>query len=67
VEAINKALSSFLPDYLHIVPTHGPERVGDIRHSMANIERIQNTLDWKPIVGFEEGIKGLVEERLSLK
>ena len=67
VEAINKALSSFLPDYIHISPTHGPERVGDIRHSMANIERIQNTLDWKPIVDFEEGIEGLVQERLSLK
>ncbi len=67
VEAINKALSSFLPDYIHISPTHGPERIGDIRHSMANIERIQSTLDWKPIVDFEEGIKGLVEERLSLK
>lgn len=67
VEAINKSLSSFLPDYLHIVPTHGPERVGDIRHSMANIERIQSTLDWKPIVDFEEGIEGLVQERLNLK
>ena len=67
VEAINTSLSSFLPDYIHISPTHGPERVGDIRHSMASIERIQNTLDWRPKVGFEEGIKGLVQERLSLK
>ena len=66
VEAINKALSTFLPDYLHIVPTHGPERVGDIRHSMASIGRIKSTLDWRPIVDFEEGIKGLVQERLSL-
>jgi nucleoside-diphosphate-sugar epimerase len=67
VEAINTSLSSFLPDYIHISPAHGPERVGDIRHSMASIERIQSTLDWSPKVGFEEGIKGLVQERLSLK
>jgi len=67
VEAINKVLSSYLPGYNHIIPTHGPERVGDIRHSMANIERIRNTLDWIPKVDFEEGIKGLVQERLSLK
>ena len=67
VEVINTSLSSLLPDYIHISPTHGPERVGDIRHSMASIERIQNTLDWRPKVGFEEGIKGLVQERLSLK
>jgi UDP-N-acetylglucosamine/UDP-N-acetylgalactosamine 4-epimerase len=66
VAAINNSLSSFLPDYIHISPTHGPERVGDIRHSMASIERIQNTLDWNPKVDFEEGIKGLVQERLSL-
>ena len=67
VEVINTSLSSLLPDYIHISPTHGPERVGDIRHSMASIERIQSTLDWRPKVGFEEGIKGLVQERLSLK
>jgi nucleoside-diphosphate-sugar epimerase len=67
VEAINNSLSSFLPDYIHISPTHGPERIGDIRHSMANIERIQRTLDWSPKVDFKEGIKGLVQERLSLK
>jgi nucleoside-diphosphate-sugar epimerase len=67
VEVINTSLSSFLPNYIHIYPTHGPERVGDIRHSMASIERIQNTLDWSPKVDFEEGIKGLVQERLSLK
>ena len=67
VEAINKSLSTFLPDYIHISPSHGPERIGDIRHSMANIERIRSTLDWKPIVNFEKGIEGLVQERLSLK
>jgi UDP-N-acetylglucosamine 4-epimerase len=67
VEVINTSLSSLLPDYIHISPTHGPERVGDIRHSMASIERIQGTLDWSPKVDFEEGIKGLVQERLSLK
>lgn len=67
VEAINKSLSTFLPDYIHISPSHGPERIGDIRHSMANIERIRSTLDWKPIVNFEKGIEGLVQERLSIK
>jgi nucleoside-diphosphate-sugar epimerase len=67
VAAINNSLSSFLPDYIHISPSHGPERVGDIRHSMASIERIQSTLEWNPKVDFEEGIKGLVQERLSLK
>ena len=37
------------------------------RWSFQILERIQNTLDWSPKVDFEEGIKGLVQERLSLK
>ena len=41
--------------------------LGGIRHSMANIERIQSTLGWKPEVDFQEGIEGLVRERLRLK
>lgn len=67
VGAINKSLSSALPGYIHITPTHGSERAGDIRHSMANIERIRSTLDWKPTISFEEGIEGLIQERLSIK
>jgi len=37
------------------------------RLSFRILERIQSTLDWSPKVDFEEGIKGLVQERLSLK
>ena len=67
IEAINNTLIKTQNGFVPIVPTHGPERVGDIRHSMANIERIQTTLGWKPVVVFEDGIEGLVRERLSLK
>ena len=35
------------------------------RWSFQILERIQGTLDWAPIVDFEQGIKGLVQERLS--
>ena len=49
-----------------LTPTHGPERVGDIRHSMADISRIRSTLNWEPKVQFQSGIEGLVLERLSL-
>ena len=66
VEAINKSLSSSLSDFIPIVPTHGSERIGDIRHSMADIGRIQTTLGWQPVANFEDGIDGLVRERLRL-
>jgi nucleoside-diphosphate-sugar epimerase len=55
-----------MPNFKEIVPIHGPERIGDIRHSMADISRIKATLGWRPIVEFENGIKELVAERLRL-
>ena len=67
VGAINSTLEKEQSGFEPITPTHGPERVGDIRHSMANISRIRNTLGWNPVVPFEEGIEWLVKERLSLK
>jgi len=67
IEAINNTLIKTQNGFVPIVPTHGPESVGDIRHSMANIERIQTTLGWKPVVVFEDGIEEIVRERLSLK
>ena len=67
IEAINSAMGKIQTGFEPIIPTHGPERIGDIRHSMANISRIKNTLEWNPVVPFEEGIEGLVTERLNLK
>jgi len=67
IEAINNTLMKIQEGFEPIIPIHGPERVGDIRHSMANIERIQNTLGWKPKVDFQDGIEELVRERLKLK
>ena len=67
IEAINSAMGKIQTGFEPIIPTHGPERIGDIRHSMANISRIKNTLEWNPVIPFEEGIEGLVTERLDLK
>ena len=67
VSTINQALGSAMKGFEPITATHGPERVGDIQHSMADINRIQTILNWQPIVSFEDGIEGLVRERLSLR
>ena len=43
-------------------------RSNGIEHNVeVYIERKRSTLDWKPVVDFEEGIEGLIQERLSLK
>ncbi len=67
ISTINQALGSSTKDYQPITATHGPERVGDIQHSMADITRIQTVLNWQPIVSFQDGIEGLVREQLSLR
>jgi UDP-N-acetylglucosamine 4-epimerase len=40
-----------------IAPVYQKERAGDIRHSLANIEKIKNELDYHPAYQFEEGLK----------
>ena len=60
------ALKKHKGEFQFITPIHGPERIGDIRHSMASISRIKDTLNWNPNVIFETGIEELVLERLNL-
>jgi nucleoside-diphosphate-sugar epimerase len=41
-------------------PRYAPARAGDVKHSMADIARIQRDLGYQPRVGFEEGIDATV-------
>ncbi len=36
---------------------HGPARAGDVRKTWANINKAKRLLGYKPVVGFEEGLK----------
>tara|TARA_Y100001958_G_scaffold98184_1_gene67834 strand:- start:22983 stop:23984 length:1002 start_codon:yes stop_codon:yes gene_type:complete len=36
---------------------HGAERLGDIRHSKANIGKIKNALGYDPVIRFKEGLE----------
>src|ERR1700739_3548096 len=42
-------------------PNYGPERGGDIKHSLADISKAEAGLDYKPKVYFEEGLARTVE------
>lgn len=42
-------------------PKYGPERGGDIKHSLADVSKTEASLGYKPIVSFEEGLKKTVE------
>jgi nucleoside-diphosphate-sugar epimerase len=40
---------------------YGPERAGDVKHSLADISRAEQFLGYKPKVDFEEGLSRTVE------
>jgi len=42
-------------------PKHGPERSGDIKHSLADISKAEAGLGYQPTVDFEEGLRRTVE------
>ena len=37
--------------------THGEERAGDVRHSLASIDKASNLLGYSPKVDFRQGLK----------
>jgi len=49
-----------LTDYTGDVE-YAPERVGDIKHSLADISRAQDRLKYQPLVDFQEGLRRTVE------
>jgi UDP-glucose 4-epimerase len=55
VEHLNQLLGS------RIVPQHGPARVGDVRHSQADITRARRDLGYDPQVSFIEGLRLTLE------
>jgi nucleoside-diphosphate-sugar epimerase len=42
-------------------PKYGPERGGDIKHSLSDISKAEAALGYKPKVDFEEGLRRTVE------
>jgi UDP-glucose 4-epimerase len=42
-------------------PAYGPERSGDIKHSLADVSLARETFGYKPVVDFEEGLRRTVE------
>jgi UDP-glucose 4-epimerase len=42
-------------------PNYGPERSGDIKHSLADISKAEAHLRYRPQVNFEEGLRRTVE------
>lgn len=51
IETLNKISGQF------VIANYGSERKGDVRNSMANIEKIQNFFAYKPKINFTTGLE----------
>jgi UDP-N-acetylglucosamine 4-epimerase len=61
VQALKKYLSVYDPSIADIQSLHGPDRKGDIPHSLASIEKAKKKLGYEPQYSFLEGLRRAVE------
>tara|TARA_B100001250_G_scaffold413284_1_gene446928 strand:- start:88 stop:1086 length:999 start_codon:yes stop_codon:yes gene_type:complete len=61
VNILKKYLSKFDSKISDVEIIHGPNRIGDIPHSLASIIKAINLLNYSPSHNFEEGIKESVK------
>lgn len=54
-------LSDFDPEIKNVEVNHGPNRVGDIPHSLASIDKAKNLLGYAPKYSLEGGLKEAVK------
>jgi len=59
VEALNRILGR------NLEPIFADERPGDVKHSLASLERIGKVLGYRPLVDFEEGLRRTVESEIG--
>lgn len=57
VGGLKEFLSEFDPEIAIIEPTHGPNRVGDIPHSLACIDKAKNLLGYNPQYSMRDGLR----------
>lgn len=57
---LKKYLSGYDPDIANVAIVHGPEREGDIPHSLASIDKAKQLLGYNPAYSFENGLKEAV-------
>ena len=57
VKIIQQELSVLDPNIADVKIIHGPNRIGDIPHSLASIEKAKNLLNYAPKFNLEAGLK----------
>lgn len=60
VQLLKVNLAQFDPKIAEVEVVHGPNRAGDIPHSLASIEKAKNNLGYNPQYSIEQGIQEAV-------
>jgi UDP-N-acetylglucosamine 4-epimerase len=60
-DEIKSNLSKFDSKIADISCIHGPNRKGDIPHSLASIEKARRLLNYKPVFSLKDGLKETVK------
>jgi UDP-N-acetylglucosamine/UDP-N-acetylgalactosamine 4-epimerase len=58
---LKQELAQFDPKIESVKVLYGEERTGDVRHSLASIEKARNLLNYQPAYSLENGIKEAIE------
>ena len=61
VTMLKDILSGYDPEIADVAITYGPERKGDIPHSLASIEKAKQLLGYNPQFSMQEGLKEAVK------
>jgi len=67
VNGLKKYLSEHDPRIQEVITVHGPERAGDVSHSLASIDLAKAELNYKPYYDLDSGLREAVEYYGSLK
>src|SRR5690554_3694813 len=61
VNYLKEFLSEYDPEIANIEAIHGPNRIGDIPHSLASIDKARKLLNYNPKYSMREGLKEAVK------
>jgi UDP-N-acetylglucosamine 4-epimerase len=61
IDQIKNLLGKFNPEILNVTTTHIEERLGDVRYSLASIEKGKRYLGYKPTHTFSQGLEEAID------
>ena len=61
VENLRDLLSDFDSEIKNIEIKNGPKRIGDVKHSLASIEKAKKLLNYHPTHNLKQGLSSAIE------